>query len=188
VDTTSLSLLERLRRPGEAEAWQRFVEVYTPLLYHWARRMGLQESDSADLVQEVFTTVVQKMPAFAYDAGKSFRGWLRTIALNRWRDRQKRRAREPRDGQAQELAEAQVPDHAEAFWEAEYQRHVVGRALELMRADFQPATWRACWEFVVAGKPAAQVAAELGISENSVYVAKFRVLGRLRQELHGLMD
>jgi len=64
----------------------------------------------------------------------------------------------------------------------------VGRALELMRADFQPVTWQACWEFVVRDRPAAEVAAELGITINTVYLAKSRVLRRLREELAGLLD
>jgi RNA polymerase sigma-70 factor (ECF subfamily) len=57
-----------------------------------------------------------------------------------------------------------------------------------MKADFQPTTWKACWEYVVADRPPAEVAAELGISVGAVYVAKSRVLNRLRQELQGLLD
>ena len=58
----------------------------------------------------------------------------------------------------------------------------------MMRADFQPATWQACWENVVAGRPAADVARELGITADAVYAATYRVLRRLRQELHGLLE
>jgi RNA polymerase sigma-70 factor (ECF subfamily) len=75
-----------------------------------------------------------------------------------------------------------------AFEEAEYRQHLARRALELMQAEFPPATWKACWEVVVAGRPAAEVAAELAISIDSVYAAKSRVLRRLRQELAGLLD
>jgi RNA polymerase sigma-70 factor (ECF subfamily) len=57
-----------------------------------------------------------------------------------------------------------------------------------MQSDFQPATWRACWEHVAEGRPAAEVAAELGMTEGAVYVARCRVLRRLRSELEGLLD
>ena len=57
-----------------------------------------------------------------------------------------------------------------------------------MQKEFQPATWKACWEFVVKDRPAAAVAAELGITINAVYLAKGRVLRRLREELVGLLD
>jgi len=79
-------------------------------------------------------------------------------------------------------------DDMESLWEAEYQQHLVGQALRIMRTDFQETTWKACWETLVAGRPAAEVAAELGLSENAVFVARCRVLRRLREELAGLLD
>jgi RNA polymerase sigma-70 factor (ECF subfamily) len=57
-----------------------------------------------------------------------------------------------------------------------------------MQSEFQPTTWKACWETVAHGRPAAKVAAELRISIDSVYTAKSRVLRRLRQELAGLLE
>jgi len=188
MHTTPISLLERVRQPGEQMAWGRFVEMYTPLLYYWSCRMGLQESDAADLVQEVFAILVAKLPEFVYDRKKSFRGWLRTILHNKWRDRQRRRAAEPPMQDGSVLADKPDPTETEAFWEAEYRQQLVGRALQLMQSEFQPTTWQACWEVVVSGRSAAEVAAELGISVDSVYAAKSRVLRRLRKELEGLLD
>jgi RNA polymerase sigma-70 factor, ECF subfamily len=184
---TPASLLERLRRPADAEAWARFVHLYTPLLASWAARAGLPDHDAAELIQDVFVLLLEKLPKFTYDPGKSFRAWLRTVALNKWRERF-RRAALPIKGGDEALAGVACPDGAEAFWEAEYRRHLVGRALRLMQAQFAPATWRACWENVVHGKPAAEVAGELGMTPGAVRVARFRVLTRLRQELAGLLD
>src|ERR1043165_3969943 len=89
--TTSASLLERLRHRDQEQAWARFVELYSPLLLYWARRAGVQQQDAADLVQDVFTTLLQKLPEFTYDCNQNFRGWLRTIAMNRWRNLMRRR-------------------------------------------------------------------------------------------------
>jgi RNA polymerase sigma-70 factor (ECF subfamily) len=188
MHTTPVSLLQRLRQPGEHDAWERFVELYTPLLFSWARDAGLQESDAADLVQDVFLTLVQKMPEFVYDPHRSFRSWLRTVTFNRWRDNRKQRGKQPLPTDDAALAEVPGRDHLADLSEAEYRGLLVGRALQLMRSEFQPTTWQACWEFVVGGKSAAQVAAELGISENAVFIAKYRVLHRLRRELDGLFD
>jgi DNA-directed RNA polymerase specialized sigma24 family protein len=91
MDTTSVSLLERLRRPEPSEAWRRFVELYTPLIYYWSRRVGLQPEECADLVQEVLAVMVQKLPEFQYDPKQGFRGWLRTVTLNKWRENRRRR-------------------------------------------------------------------------------------------------
>lgn len=183
---TPASLLERLRRPSDAEAWGRFVRLYTPLLYHWAHRAGLRDQDAADLIQDVFTLLVEKLPDFTYDPGKSFRGWLRTVTLNKWRERSRRAALPCQANAALDALPAAEPE--EAFWEAEYRQHLVGEALRLMKAHFQPLTWKACWEHVVSGKSAPEVAAELGLTAGAVRAAKVRVLTRLRRELAGLLD
>jgi RNA polymerase sigma-70 factor (ECF subfamily) len=188
MPTTPVSLLEQLRRPNDQKAWDRFVQLYTPLLYHWARRVGLQAGDAADLVQDVFTVLVQKLPEFTYDPSKRFRGWLWTVTLNKWRENQRRRVQEVAAGGGAALAEVAGPDDVAALGEEEYRQHLVKRSLQLMQAEFQPTTWKACWEYVVAGRPAADVARELGITTNGVHLAKSRVLRRLRQELDGLLD
>ena len=184
---TSTSLLERLRGPAEQEAWARFVDLYTPLLFYWARRLGCPRDDAADLVQDVLTRLVRKLPEFRYDRHKTFRGWLRTVTRNVWRNR-RRRAELPREAGPAALDDLAGPDPADELRDAEYWQWLVGRALELMRSEFRPTTWRACWEHVVGGRPAAEVAAELGVSVGAVYMAKSRVLSRLRQELAGLLD
>jgi len=187
MDKTPASLLERLRRPEEG-AWPRFVDLYTPLLYYWARRMGLQEADAADLVQDVFTILLQKFPEFSYDKNKSFRSWLRTVTVNRWRDNIRRKTASLRNAGQAALEDVALPDDAEALWEKEYREHLVARAAEMMQAEFQPATWQAFWSLAVEGKSGAEVAAALGLSVDAVYAAKARVLRRLRQELDGMLE
>ncbi len=81
---TPASLLERLRRPFEPDAWAHVSSrLYAPLIYSWGLRVGLQKQDAADLVQEVFVTLLQVLPTFTYDRHKSFRRWLRTVTLNK---------------------------------------------------------------------------------------------------------
>jgi RNA polymerase sigma-70 factor (ECF subfamily) len=186
--TTRVSLLERLRQPGDQQAWKRFAELYTPLLYYWARHLGLQRQDAADLVQDVFAILIQKLPEFTYDQNKSFRSWLKTVLLNKWRDHCRKRNEAPLAAEDSAWDELVTPDRINELDEADYRQNLLQRALEVMKAEFQPTTWKACWEYVIAGRPAAEVAAELGISVGAVYIAKSRVLSRLRQELKGLLD
>ena len=141
--TTSVSLLERLRRPNQAPAWERFVQLYTPLLLHWARRAGLSPEDTADLVQDVFTTLVQKLPQFVYQPDQKFRCWLRTVLMNKWRNGLRRKALEPGQVNDADASGLVGEDGLEAFWEEEHRQHLVKRALKLMQTDFEPATWRA---------------------------------------------
>ncbi|MCI0683809.1 MAG: sigma-70 family RNA polymerase sigma factor [Gemmataceae bacterium] len=185
MNTTSASLLKRLREPANQEAWTRFVRLYTPLLYYWANRWGVDPSEANDLVQDVMLVLVQKMPVFEYDPRKTFRGWLRKVARHRWLER-KRRRREPA---ARELAEEPVlPDPAEEFCDQDERQYVQRRALDIMRGDFTETTWQAFWQTVMEGKSAADVAAAQGTTVGAVHAAKFRVLTRLRQELGELLD
>jgi RNA polymerase sigma-70 factor (ECF subfamily) len=187
VTTTSISLLERLRQPGQERAWDRFVELYAPLVYDWACGIGLSADDAEDLVQDVMTVMLTKLPEFEYDNTKSFRGWLRTITTNRCRDFFRRRGKMPQLTR-QGALEVDAPDASDLFAEEEYRQRLVSRALDLMQTEFESSTWRACWESVVNERAAAEVASELGITVNAVYVAKSRVLRRLRQELARLLD
>jgi RNA polymerase sigma-70 factor (ECF subfamily) len=185
MHTTSPSLLEQLQRPEEQAAWTRFVHLYSPLLFYWARKAGLQEPDAADLTQEIFAVLVRKLPEFRYDQAGSFRGWLRTVALNRWRDFCRRRARVPERADVDLDA---LPEPADTFDEEEYRRRLLANALDLLRGEFGAATWKAFQEHGVAGRPAADVARELGLTIGAVYAARCRVLGRLRSYLQGMIE
>src|SRR5262249_16701088 len=152
------------------------VALYTPLIYSWARRIGLQDWDATDLVQDVFVTLLQVLPTFNYDRHQSFRKWLRTVTINRWRKDRKRPDRRLVEGQEGQPEPVAAGDDLEACWEAEYQQHLLSQALRLMRTDFEETTWKACWETAAVGRSAADVAAELGLSIGAVYATKFRVL------------
>ena len=184
MNSTPTSLLQRARQPGDQAAWGQFVELYFGLLLGWARALHLQEADAADLVQDVFTTLVRVLPTFQLDGQGSFRAWLRTVLLNRWRDWVRRRALLPR--QAEETALTALPDRAgdAVLEEQAYRRYLLGRALELLRDEFRPTTWQAFWEHGVRGGPAA----ELGLTAGAVYAARFRVLTRVREQLAGMLD
>jgi RNA polymerase sigma-70 factor, ECF subfamily len=188
MDTTPVSLLERLRRPEDQDAWSRLVALATPFLFDAARRFGLQDADAADVLQDMFSLLTRKLPTFRYDPERSFRSWLRTVLLNLCRDRRRRQASAvatPADGPLPDVA---VPDPIELFADEEYRKALAVRALRLMQTEFPEVTWRACWEQVVNDRPAADVARELGITLNMAYLARSRVLARLRLEIAGLMD
>ncbi len=186
--TTSASLLERLRQPSEKSAWERFVELYTPLLYQWANRLGERGPDGADLVQDVFVVLLDELPAFQYDRQRRFRGWLWTVLLNKHRERRRRTKHEPQVSAPDRLPDRETADPAAIMEEAEYRQYLVARCLELMKEEFHRTTWQACFECVVEGRSAADVARSLGMTVNAVYLAKSRALRWLHQELDGLLD
>lgn len=186
LNSTSPTLLERLRAGDDADAWNRFVSLYTPLLILWCRRVGMSDADAADLLQVVFVKLFEGRTRFEYDAGRSFRAYLKTMLLNAWRNELRGRRSRPAGDELEALLAAADTDPRFELDEAEYRGELVRRALALMQERFEPTTWRACWEFVVEDRSAGEVATELGITANAVYLAKSRVLKCLRDELRGL--
>lgn len=188
MNTTSATLLDRLIQREDRSAWDRFVELYTPLLLAWCRRMGLADADAADLSQTVFVLLYEKLPDFQYDPARSFRAWLKTVMLNAWRNQHRKRSlgwNHPTGLDPDSVPDTDPRLQLEA---EEYRVHLVRQALMLMQQSFEPTTWKACWEFVVSDRSAQDVAAELGITVNAVYLAKSRVLRHLRQELKNFLD
>lgn len=188
MDSTSVNLLKRLKEPHSESAWERFVELYTPLMFYWSRQHGLNGADAADLVQDILALLVVKLASFEYDSRQRFRGWLHTITLNKARDWNRRQMLRPSADQSSFMEQAAAGNHSDAFDEHEYRTFLVERAKQLIASEFAPITWSACWKYVAEDRSAADVAAELGISSNAVRVAKCRVFKRLRYELAGLLE
>jgi RNA polymerase sigma-70 factor (ECF subfamily) len=192
-DATSPSLLLRVRA-NEAGAWERLVDLYAPLVYHWCRRQHLPPEDVADVFQEVFRSVAEHIGGFRRERpGDTFRGWLRTITHNKVCDHLRRRAGQPQavggtDAQLR-LLEIPAPDvEAEDAEEGNLVARQLRRTLETIRGEFEERTWRAFWEVQMEGRGTDEVGAELGMSPATVRKAKFRVLRRLREELGELME
>jgi RNA polymerase sigma-70 factor (ECF subfamily) len=191
---TSRSLLARVQA-DEAQAWERLINLYTPLVFHWCRSHGLQDHDIADILQEVFRAVVAHVGHFRKErAADTFRGWLRRITQNKLHDHFRKNGREARaiGGSSAQDRLAQVPQpeppESEPTKDAEDERLLFARALDLIRAEFADRTWKAFWRTVVEDEAAKDVAADLGMSPGAVRVAKFRVLHRLRQEMGELLE
>ena len=171
----------------DQEAWNRFVDLYTPMIYRWALRIGLPKSDASDLVQEIFVTLSQKLPSFRYDETKNFRSWLKTVTSNRTKDFLRRHAHQAVDGGSLG-SKVLSPDNVEFLSDQEYNQHLTARIAQFMKTEFEESTWQACWRTVVQGESVQEVSQSLGMTPNAVYVARSRVLRRLRAELHGLLD
>lgn len=191
TESTSTGLLDRVRSQ-QAQAWAQLVRLYGPLVSYWLHRYALQQADHEDIFQEIFRAVATKIGSYQHkQPGASFRGWLRVITHNKWIDFTRRKALEPgavggSDWQVevQELR-APMPEEDEASERSEIQQ-LRARALELVRAEFEPRTWQMFVRVVMEDAAVATVAEEFGVSAAAVRMAKSRVLSRLRQELQGL--
>lgn len=191
---TSLSLLDRLRTERQTADWQRFAAMYEPLMRSWLRRKEVLGHDSDDLVQNIMAVVVRRVSEFEHNGRLgAFRAWLRTITANCLRDhwRSLKAAPNAVGGSDIQTLISQLEDPESDLthqWNEEHDRHVMRRLLEQLRDEFEPRTWKAFERFALDGASAAEVATELAITSNAVFIAKSRVLSRLKQESAGLLD
>jgi RNA polymerase sigma-70 factor (ECF subfamily) len=185
--TTRPSLLARIRDLRDEDAWRQFVALYTPLVYRFARNRGLQDADAGDLAQDVLRAVAAAADRLEYDPRRgSFRGWLYGVARHKLADfRAKRLRHRPAGGDAaaQALLREQPAAGDEALWDQEYEQRLFEWAAEQVRGGFKDQTWQAFWQTAVEGREPRETAANLGMSLGAVYIAKSRVLARLRKQI-----
>ena len=191
--STRQSLLLRLRNHQDHEAWAKFVELYAPLIYDFARQRGLQDADAADLTQTCLSRIAATVGSLEYDPERgSFRGWLFTLVLNKLRDFLNRRQgwqQGSGDSRIQLLLENQpAPEPDEAEWDREWHRNMFAWAAGEVRPRVLETTWQAFWKTTVEGKAGQEVAAELGVTVAAVYLAKSRVMAHLRAVIHEVQE
>ncbi|MFH1922452.1 MAG: sigma-70 family RNA polymerase sigma factor [Planctomycetota bacterium] len=185
-EATSSSLLEGVKAEDPL-AWQRLLDLYSPLIYFWCRSSGMRPDDAADVLQEVFRAVSNGVARFRHDRpGDTFRGWLRVITRHKIRDYFRREGGQPQAAggtDAQQKLMAIEADETESLAPRSPLPGFVRRALDLIRMQFEDRTWQAFWLTAVEGLPTADVAERLGMTAGAVRQAKYKVLRRLRQEL-----
>jgi RNA polymerase sigma factor (sigma-70 family) len=186
IPATRASLLLRLRDPNDNDAWGQFVEIYGPLIYHYARKQGLQDADAVDLSQDVLAAVFRSAGRLEYDPKRgAFRSWLFTIVrrkLSNWRRAQKKGPGGGGGSGAQRILEEQYePQPAQADWDSEWDERLYAWACAQVRCQVAEATWQAFWRTAVDGRPGKQVALELGMNVAAVYNARSRVTACLKE-------
>lgn len=191
--TTRPSLLLRIKDQADSHAWNQFVDIYGPLVYRFGRKKGLQDADATDLMQDVMRQVAQNIGNFNYDPriGK-FRSWLFAVASQALCQKLRKVRRQPvgiGGTDAVEMLNRLPTDESDdEVWDAEYLSHMFNWACEQIRDQFNLSTWQAFLKTSVENLNAADVAAELGLSVGAVYVAKSRVIQKLKQKIASVDD
>lgn len=162
------------------------LEIYQPLIAKWLGRFGARPSDLNDLSQSVLIIVVRKLPGFEHGGRKgAFRAWIKAITRNCllefWRDKKIHPVATGKSSFQASLNQlADEASEISQMWNREYDEHVLASVLKQIQCEFKPQTWAAFQQVALGGKKAKEVADELGISINSVFIAKSRVMTRLR--------
>ncbi|MGO9464375.1 MAG: RNA polymerase sigma factor [Isosphaeraceae bacterium] len=194
MESTSTSLLLRAQSGQDPAAWERLVAIYRPFIYGWLRRHSASHQDAEDLTQEVLTILVRELPGFSHSGRVgAFRRWLRATAANRMRSFWRAgRCRPLAGGNTEFLVMVhQIEDDTSdlsKLWDQQHDQHVLARIIESIENEFEPTTVQAFRRLTFDLQPAADVAAALGLTVPAVYIAKSRVLRRIRQEASGMLD
>ncbi len=192
-EPTSLTLLKRLIQGGSDADWQRLLTLYRPFIGKWIQSFPRLNDQADDILQEVLIVVMRELPAFEHRRTGSFRKWLRLITLHQLQAAVRRNRRNGKDviDRAQSSRIEELADPSSSLskqWDAEHDLEILEGAQQLIRSEVQPRTWEAFQRYAVDGKVAAEVAAELGMTVNSVMLAKARVMRRIRETVNGLID
>lgn len=188
---TSTTLLEGLRDPANQAVWLTFVGRYRPLIVRYGERLGLSAEDAEDVAQASLLAFCEAYRERRYERVRGrLREWLFGIVHNQVRNWQRRHARPEAvpETKAEGLLDGlESREGQEQLWEAEWRDSVARACLDLVRSEVQASTFEAFERFALEGRPAEEVAAELGLTPNAVYTAKRRVLRRVR-ELRPLLE
>ena len=181
---TRASLIHRLPDAADVRAWDEFAGIYAPLVYRLARRQSLQPADADDLVQEVLTAVSGSVEAWLQKSDRGrFRAWLFRIARNTTINFLTRRKHRPlgtgghddQQGLLELAADAAFDD-----FDIQYEREVFHWASLQVRDTVTEKTWQAFWRTTMEDQSASDAASELQMTVGSIYIARSRVMARLK--------
>lgn len=185
MDRTSITLLEALQKRSGPEDWNRFIKVYTPIVYRWTRKLNIPLEHAEDLIQEVFLLVHRKIPVFHYDSAKSFRAWLKSILRNQYINFTRRKQLPTTNDH--DLDQFPLQLHEE-YWSTEFHRDLLTQGLEGIRGEFGREVFQAFELSTLQGISIQKTAEHMGATASMVYQSRSRVLKRLRQFIGGMWE
>jgi RNA polymerase sigma-70 factor, ECF subfamily len=187
-DFTSVGFLRSLKNQSDA-AWARLNDIYQPLVRKWLRSHGVRPTDADDVAQEVMLVVCRRLQDFQRQRTGSFRCWLRSITVNCLRDFRRKVSRQVAgEGVRELLLSLEDPNSSlSRLWDVEHDMHVLRYLMAELKDRFKKQTWLAFQGTAIAGRQPADVATELGMTENAVCIAKSRVSARIREAARGLL-
>lgn len=185
---TNESLILRVKDPADAASWSNFLAIYRPVVVRMACGRGLQHADADDLAQQVFLSVARAIEDWEPDSQQPpFRAWLTRIARNAIVNALTRRKPDTADGSTslQEML-CELPERNDETTQQlieESRREAMRWAADEIRSEFTELTWAMFWQTSIEGESVAEVARQQNKTPGAVYMARFRVMQRLKEKV-----
>lgn len=180
----------KLQSADSSQHWDEFVAIYHSVIYRTARKQGLGHEDASEVTQEVLTRVTKSIDRWEHDPQRGqFRGWLYRITKNLSIDFLRKANRRPMTGRDSELFKSIEDKHGrDNEFDRQLERQIFRLVANRIQGQFKPHTWQAFWQTAVEARPVEEVAAELGLSRGAVYIARSRIMARLKQEVQNTLN
>lgn len=194
-EPTRVTLIGRIRDADDSVAWNEFVALYGPMIINFCRKRGVADHDIEDIAQEVLSSLSQSIRNFEYDPEKgTFRSWMYRFVRNRLSRHWRWKERHPDQGSGRTTVHRMIEnqssenDDHESEWETEYRRRLFQWASEKVKEEVAPTTWKAFEMVGIENREVESVARELDIKPGAVYVAKSRVISRMREAVASVTE
>jgi RNA polymerase sigma-70 factor (ECF subfamily) len=192
MSTTRPSLIHRVRDPKASSSWAEFQEIYEPLLIGYVQAQGVSRDDVGDMVQETFLRLLRALPQFKLDHRRGqFRTWLyqitRSVVIDHFRIKAGRdkRLKEWWERFGKHLAAQEQPGED---WNQAMRQRVLEVAHQQVQKRTNPKCWYCYKQRLRRGRPGADIARELQIDLNTVYVYCARVLKKVIAVCHHVAE
>jgi RNA polymerase sigma-70 factor (ECF subfamily) len=186
METTSPTLLQRVRDARDDQAWQAFFDLYYPIICKYARIQGLSQGDAEEIAQECMQSLSRYLRSFEYSRSRGrFRGLLRKMVHNQIASQ--RRRKKPRLARSGELEAQAASDDEDKSWEQLWIHEHLVYCLQQLETRYSKQTVDAFRLYALEDRPVDEVCRKLGVTPNQVYLAKTRMIRRLRADVRELI-
>lgn len=183
---TRITLIQRLQHGGDDTAWEEFATIYRPVIVRLALRRQLQPADAEDVAQQVLLAVSRNIDKWKVDPARArFRTWLQMVIRNAIINAFSRKPWDQACGGTTAVRNlSHLADGEEMNWfDAEWRQETFRWAAAQIRTEFEPGTWIAFWETAIEGVSAKEAAEKTGKTIGAVYIARTRVMQRIKQKI-----
>ena len=179
MSQTRTSLLSRIKDLQDGPSWEEFDRLYRPMLLRYAYDRGLRREEADEIAQQCMAAIADGIQSFHRRV--SFRAWLRGMVDHKVTDQLRKRCHEQPARTADFHREQEREDSPALLWERQWNRTHLLYCLTQIRTELAPITYEAFELYVIRELPVEEITERLGMTRNQIYVAKHRVIQRLKR-------